>query len=136
MLYLFADTVKPVAKALKNNDKKVFTYRWAWRGKPFQKLFGWIPKEPVGIEKIANDIGIPAKLDEITEKTVGGLFCRRASEFGDFAIPSSVALHHSAVRVTLIYEFAVKMLKLRGQRHSSSTRDQPRHDSDGRDRRH
>ena len=114
MLYLFADTVKSVAEALRN-IKKVLTYRWAWRGKPFRKLFGWCPEEPVGIEKIANDNSIPAKLDEFTEKTVGGAFCRRASEFGDFAIPSSVALHHSAVRVTLIYEFAVKMLKLREQ---------------------
>ena len=127
MPHLFADTVQPVPEALRKNEKRTFTYRWAWRGKPFQKIFGWAPREPLEIEKIAKDNGIPAKFDAIAEKTVGGSFCRRAAEFGDFAIPSSVALHHSAIRVSLVYEFAVEMLKLRelenrGQS-SSSTAD-------------
>ena len=111
MPFLFADTVKPIAEALRSNEKKTFAYRWDRRGKPFSVLFGWKPRDVTDIAIIAKDANVPASLDSLVERTVGGTFCRRASNFGDLAIPSSVALHHAAIRVAVVFGFASKMLR-------------------------
>ena len=38
----------------------------------------------------------------------GGKFCRRASNFGDSAVPSEMARKHRGVRAAIIYEFGAK----------------------------
>ena len=79
----------------------------------FRLLLDWEPAEAARAEQVAAEIGGRYSFDFMTETVVGGFYCPRASNFSDDMIPSSVALHHNAIRVTLLYEFVVKARKLR-----------------------
>ena len=82
--------------------------------------FGWKPEKVVDAEEVATAMGISVSLDSLTERTVGGRYCRRASNFHDTAIPSVAALYHRAVKISLIYEFVVKHRGLRDVRSERS----------------
>ena len=120
---LFPEFVEPIAKVLRENPRLAFRYRWNRRAKEFGEIFKWSPSEFVDAEDVAKENGIGHSLDDMAERIVGGPHCRRGSNFGDFAVPSVVALHHRAIRVTLIYEFVVtvgKYRELRDQNRSHS----------------
>ena len=59
-------------------------------------------------EEVATEMGVSFSLDSLMDKTVGGKFCWGAANFRDTVVPSEAALHHRAIRVSLIYEFVVK----------------------------
>ena len=115
------ETIKPVAEALRNNEKPTFVYRWPEQRRKFEKLFNWVPTEKKEIENIAAGVSVPCSIENLTAYTVGGEYCKRASFFGDATIPSAIALNHIAIRVTLLYEFAVKALSLRESSHPESS---------------
>ena len=50
-----------------------------------------------------------------TKHVVGGEYCRRAKNFNDVSLPSSVALRHRDVDAAVLYEFCVNALGLRGR---------------------
>ena len=110
---LFPETIEPVAKALKENPKMVFVYEWPNRKQTCLETFKWCPEQVVDVLDVARENGVTPSVDAMTERTVGGSFCRRASKFPSTVIPSAPALNHRAIRVTLFYEFAVKEKKLR-----------------------
>ena len=110
---LFPETVAPISEALKAAPKPTFVFRWGRRQKACLDLFGWTPSELHEMEKVAKGRGVGDGFDDVTERTVGGAFCKRAGWFSGQVIPSAQALEHRAIRVTLIYEFVVKELKLR-----------------------
>ena len=89
-------------------------------------------RESGGRGEVATAKGVSVSLDSLTEKTVGGRYCRRASNFHDTAIPSEAALHHRALKVSLIYELVVKH---RGLRDVRSERSRQTGADDSRDRR-
>ena len=125
---LFPETVGPIGEALRRDGKPTFTFRWDWLKKQCTELFDWTPSEVIQAEVVANESSIPTTLDAMVEKVVGGTWCRRASNFGGTVIPSAVALSHRAIRVTLIYEFVVKMRGLRQEGHLEDRRENRRED--------
>ena len=110
---LFPETVDGVSRALMDNPKPVFVFKWDRRGAKVRELFGWTPPQLYEAEVVARRHGFPATLDAMAEEVVRGKFCRRASNFCADAVPSAIALEHRAIRVKLIYEFVVKQEKLR-----------------------
>ena len=62
---------------------------------------------------VAREKGLRSTYDAMTEEVVGGKYCRRASNFGDSAVPSAAALEHRATRVTLIRDFVAKLRRMR-----------------------
>jgi hypothetical protein len=64
--------------------------------------------------------GWVANLDSITEKTVGGNFCRRASQFSATSIPNTMVLRHRLMTVSLIYSFGLRFGRSRLQRSTGS----------------
>ena len=124
----FPETVQPIVAALKSDPKMVFVYQWHARKDACLGTLDWVPEQVVDVQQLAREIGIGDTLDAITEKTVGGNFCRRASQFPHTVMPSAPALHHRAIRVTLFYEFAVQEKKLR---EAGETRKMTRYDREG-----
>ena len=110
---LFPETIPDISRALLENRKPVFSYRWAQRGRRVTELLSWTPEMLYEAEETARRHRLPTTLDAMTKEVVGGKFCRRASNFGADAVPSAVALAHRAVRARLIYEFVVKLERLR-----------------------
>ena len=104
-----------VIETLKSTPRMLFVYRWFTVKEECRKKFGWTP-EVVEVADVAKENGISPSLDAFAEKTVGGKFCRRASNFGEVGLPSEVARHHHAIRATMMYEFAVKFRRLREKR--------------------
>ena len=70
--------------------------------------FGWRPVSVVDAMDICEDRKWAQNLSTLTERTVGGEFCRRASHFSATAIPSTIVLKHRAMTVSLIYCFGLK----------------------------
>ena len=118
---LFPETVGPIAQVLKAQPRLTFVYRWGRFGPTLRQLLDWEPVEKIEAEKVAEEAGETFSLDLMTERVVGGTYCKRASDFSDAAIPSSTALRHNAIRVTLVYEFVVKMRRLRERAREKKT---------------
>ena len=110
---LFPDAVRDIGRALDADPKPVLTYRWSRRAYLVEKTFKWKPGNVIDALDVAHRHDMTATLDAMTEKVVGGAFCRRASDFSGNVVPSAAALEHRAMRITLIYEFVVRMERLR-----------------------
>ena len=112
---LFPDTVAPISAALNADPKPTFAFRWHVRREECLETLRWDPRIRHDVEVLAENARIRPSLDEFARVTrcVGGTFCRRASAFSGLVIPSPPALSHRAMRVTLLYEFAVQELRLR-----------------------
>ena len=132
MPYLFPETVTLITDALRRFRGKVLRYRWYRGGKFFESAFGFVPTNTVDAEATARAKGIGPSLDEFAEKVVGGKHCRRASNFGDLAIPSAVAQRHQAIRARLIFDFVRKMEGLEERERKRDFRDERkrRHERD------
>ena len=109
MPHLYRETVAPIIMILNANPKTTFLYRWIRKKRVIESAFRWEPASPVHVEDVAKEIGKSASLEEISLAVTGGGYCTRGSNFCDSAPPSAVALSHRAMRVSLIYEFVVKM---------------------------
>ena len=129
---IFPDVVQPLAEILISLPRPVFVYDWNNKAKErCRDELGWEPTDVTDAVDVAREVGIEPSLDNITEKVVGGKFCRRASNFTDVSLPSGAARQHRAIRATLIYEFVVQMKQLRQNRQSHAHgsrhgREQPR----------
>ena len=116
---LFGNVVESVGKILKDNPRPIFVHRWDRFGPIVRRLLDWEPLDVAEVEKVAAEAGETFSPDLMVERVVGGVgdaggvFCKRASDFSDATVPSSTALRHNAMRVTLVYEFIVKMRRLR-----------------------
>ena len=108
MPVLFPDMIPPVVEALKANPKLTIGFQWARRTKTCLGVFGWTPEQTIDVLDVAKEIGIDPSIDAMTERTVGGKYCRRASKIPATIIPSAPTLSHRAIRVRLFYEFAVR----------------------------
>ena len=113
MPVLFPEMLEPVVNALKADPKLAIVYQWQRRKKTCLEVLRWAPEQTVDALDVAKEIGITVSIDGITERTVGGAFCRRASKIPATVIPSAPALQHRAIRVTLFYEFVARERKLR-----------------------
>ena len=138
MPHLFPELNGSVAKALKENPRPTLVHRWERFGEELRKLFdGWRPARLIEAERVAEEAQQRLTLDLMVEKVVGGVFCSRASNYSTAMIPSAAALRHSAIRVTLLYEYIVQEKKLRGtqKREAESSSSRHSHDGDGRGKR-
>jgi len=122
---IYPHIVAPIIEILKTTPRTVFIYRWFSVKKEVSAQFGWVPEDIIEVQDVAKEIGIPTTVDAITEKTVGGAFCRRASSFADASLPSEVARQHSAIRATLFYEFVARFRRLREERRQRQPQQQP-----------
>ena len=125
---VYQNTIAPIIQILQSTPRPVFVYRWSHVQNEVLKQFGWTPEEVIEVQDVAREIGIPPTIDAIAEKTVGGKFCRRGSNFTDVSLPSEVARRHSGIRTTLFYEFVVRFRHLRENRQQPqrSDGDRPR----------
>jgi hypothetical protein len=107
---LFPDLVERVGGILCREalDKKVFVYKGQQLMDFLGEEFGWRPVSVVDAMDICGDRKWAQNLSTLTERTVGGEFCRRASHFSATAIPSTIVLKHRAMTVSLIYCFGLK----------------------------
>ena len=116
--WVFPDLIPRIIEILRTTPRPFFLFRWSNMRKDFLRQFGWEPEKEnvVEVMDVAKEIGIAPSLDAITEKTVGGSFCRRAANFAVVGLPSEVAQRHCAIKATLFYEFVVKFRRLRERR--------------------
>ena len=90
--------------------------------------FKWEPDvdagaEVVDVRSLAKDNGIRATMSDIATDLVGG-FCPRGGNFTtNGAVPSPMALFHLDVNTSVIYDFAIRHLELRGAEISDGVRD-------------
>ena len=137
---VFPDLMPRVIEILKSTPRPIFIFRWNSVRKDFLRQFGWVPEDEniVEVMEVAKEIGISPSLDAITEKTVGGVFCRRAANFAVVGLPSEVAQRHCAIKATLLYEFVTKFRRLREQRRQQRQQQQqpPSSANSGRGHRH
>ena len=105
-----------VARILKErtDEKKVFVYKEKRAVSVLQTEFQWTPKVVVDAKQVAADNQLHPTMSGIAEALVGGPYCRRGFWFSDMSIPSQVALRHRNMNASLIYEFCVQFLHLRG----------------------
>ena len=120
MPFLFPNTVEPVAELLRRCHKLAIRYRWQRRGPSFEQVFGWKPTVFLDAEEVAKEKGLGFSLNDMAQKIVESDFCRRGSHFGDLAMPSAAALHHRAIRVSLIYEYVVELKEFRSRKSRKS----------------
>ena len=107
---LFPDLVERIGGILCRDaaDKKVFVYKGQRLMDFLGEKFGWRPFSVIDTIDICKDKGWAPNLDTLTEKTVSGKFCRRASQFSAAAIPNTIVLKHRYMMVSLVYGFGLK----------------------------
>ena len=89
----------------KTTDKTIFVYR-AENISKFFRGHGWSSASFVDTATLTRD-GLEGRMsiDDLTEATVGGQFCRRGTNFTDVGIPSLVALDHRTIYATIIFKY-------------------------------
>ena len=97
-------------------EKRVFVYRASKAAKFLKAEFlGWEPSNLVDIRQLAEDNNITPTMAEMATELTGG-FCSRARNFcASTSLPSPMALHHLDADATVIYDFAIRYLDLRGR---------------------
>jgi hypothetical protein len=111
---LFPDLVESVSGVFRRDavDKTVFVYKGRQVLDFLGDKYDWHPSTVDAVD-ICEEKEWVANLDSITEKTVGGSFCRRASQFGATSIPNTMVLKHRSMTVSLICSFGLKFGRLR-----------------------
>ena len=94
------------------SHQRVFLFSQATVLEYLEGMFGWKPRDFVDSEELAKVQGV--------QKTVGvgslakflgaAKYCRRARNFADNAVPSSIALLHRNIDVSIVYHFCVTLL--------------------------
>ena len=92
----------------------------------FEREFGWVPASMVDVGDIARERGLNPSISALAKSLVGGKYCRRGRNFTDISLPSSVAMRHRDMDVSIVYEYYVKACDLRGQEMSDNLRDHDR----------
>ena len=72
---------------------------------------------------IAATKNIRPSIAGLSKSLVGGEYCHRGRGFAEYAIPSLVAMHHRDLDASILYEFCVKNLNLRGRRMADEGRE-------------
>ena len=87
----------------------------------FETLWNWKPKV-IDLTEICAERGWKSNFDLLTEKVVGGTFCRRGTVFGGDVLPSSQVLRHRSITVSLIFEFGLRFWRSPYRRKSGDDR--------------
>ena len=77
--------------------------------------FEWKPEDVVDSQDLAKRDEIQPALIAMAKSLTDGDYCRRARNFTDFSLPSQTALLHRDIDISIIYEFCILKLGLRGQ---------------------
>ena len=134
--HLFPEVVPSVVRLLRLYARPALTYRWDRFRSDCQKVLGWVPDVIHDVADVTGDNTTP--FNSVALSVTDGDFCGRASDFGDSAIPSAVALRHRSMRAAVIYKFLMEELSLeearvsvvdRSSRAGKQGRDEDRGDS-------
>ena len=126
---LYSDAFEAVGRALRDDQGHcaVFNLKWTQDRIMFVDAFGFEPKQVIDAQKVATDeLKTSMSFENMVLRVTGGSFCRRASFFADFALPSVVALEHRALRACVVYDFIVDARNL------TETRERINEQTDGR----
>jgi hypothetical protein len=107
---VYPQVVASVGKVLREHaaPRRMFTWRGARLLQYCQGQLQWTPENYVDIAEFCKEEEWSPHLDGITEKVVGGLYCRHASQFlAESRHPSQVVLKHRAMMVSLVYAFGI-----------------------------
>ena len=115
-----------LALARHGMDKRVFTFDEEEVKDALELEFSWVPNSAVDARRLATENGIFDDLAEITRAVVGGDHCCRARNVPSTTVPSLVALNHLDIEASLLYEFCIQFLHLRGAEISDSTEEDNR----------
>ena len=107
---LFPEVIPSVVRLLRLYARPALTYRWDRFRSGCQKVLGWVPDVIHDVADVTGDDMTP--FNSVALSVTGGDFCGRASDFGDSAIPSAVALRHRSMRAAVIYKFVMEGLSL------------------------
>ena len=122
--HLRSDVIQALNELVGN--KRVFVYLAERAIGILDDEFCWTPENIIDAAEVARKEKIKASFAEIAKYTSGGDFCRRALNFSCSAIPSPVALLHIDVNSSVLYEFCVKILNLRGADMAASSEEEDR----------
>ena len=75
----------------------------------------WIPPIVVDASGLAEKNSVRPTLAEMAKSLGVGDFCRRGLHFTDAAWPSHAALQHLDIAASIVYEFCLENLGLRGR---------------------
>jgi hypothetical protein len=110
---VFPQTLGPLGKALREFaiEQTVFVHKGAKMRSFCKEVLQWVPKNIVDVHEIVlrKGWGKGDSINVISEKVLGGKFCRRAWRFDAVTIPSSTALEHRRINASLIHKFGLKM---------------------------
>ena len=90
---------------VKNRDIKVYVYKKEMAIQYLRMHLGWTPRNLIDAKEVAQHIGIGSRIEDLTEKLVGGRFCCRAMNFCGASTPSQTALRHLDILGSLIFTF-------------------------------
>jgi hypothetical protein len=111
---VFPQTLEPLGKALNEcaMDQVVFTHKGDKMKSFCKEVLQWGPKNIIDVHEIVlrKGWGKGDTMDDISEKVLGGRFCRRAWRFDAVTVPSSTALEHRKIHASLIHEFGLQMV--------------------------
>ena len=106
---------KDIILALENiRNKPVIVYRFDLARVYLCKLLGWVPSNAIDAMDVAKDIGVRARLNDMSFSFTGGPLCTRGANFAAVKMPSQTALRHLDVLASFLYEFCVHHRGLRG----------------------
>jgi hypothetical protein len=111
---LYPDVVKSVGRVFQENvaSKRVFVWRGAGLLRFCQEQLPWTPENVVDIVDTCRKNEWDCRLSGITDKVVGGDYCRHASHFIAVSChPSPTVLGHRAMTVSLFQEFEIRFCK-------------------------
>ena len=103
-------------------EKKIFAFDAAKAKGFFYEEFKWTPPGLVDVRALAERNGIEPYIADIAKDMTGG-HCGRAKNYTVSSTPSPMALWHIDIYTSIIYEFAVRYLDLRGQERVDKVRD-------------
>jgi hypothetical protein len=106
---LIPELLTEVGKALRRDakGKRIFVHGAERLLRFCEAALEWKP-EVTDLTDLCAKQGWKPNFDLLTEKVVGGVFCRRATVFGGDALPSAQVLKYQSVGVSLIFEFGLK----------------------------
>jgi hypothetical protein len=106
---IFPELLAEIGAILRQDTERVTMFvHGAERVLPFfEASWSWKPKV-IDLTKLCEERGWKSNFDVLTEKTVGGRFCRRGTVFGSDVLPSSQVLRHRSISVSLVFEFGLR----------------------------
>ena len=111
---VYPQVVASVGRVLREHAES--RQMFIWQGSQLlqfcQGQLRWTPKNYVDVAEVCKEKGWSPHLNGITEKVVGGMYCRHASQFlADTRHPSQAVLKHRAMTVSLVHEFGILFCK-------------------------